>query len=214
MALIPCTSLLRRSWPGCPSLFPIPSLAVKAVAAAVQAEQMELARYFTPLALRLVMSAKKVDRKQLLQMKDLSSAAGVWNEAIFAGQKASSSSIPPMPLWTWRLKDLTAQRAAVSQGGYEKAAGKEGGFREFVKDMDKQRELEQEESIAGVGGSSDKVFERAEEAYKQTPDNPDVLNRYAHCSRRRHPGHAEAGREGVHQGIQGHGRVSISHERR
>ena len=57
-----------------------PSLAVKAVAAAVQAEQMELARYFTPLALKLVMSAKKVDRKQLLQMKDLSSAAGAWKK--------------------------------------------------------------------------------------------------------------------------------------
>ena len=159
-----------------------PSLAVKAVAAAVQAEQMELARYFTPLALKLVMSAKKVDRKQLLQMKDLASSAGAWNEAIFAGQKALELD-PSDAALDVELKDLTAQRA-MSQGGYEKAAGKEGGFREFVKDMDKQRELEQEESIAGVGGSSDKVFERAEEAYQQTPENPDVLNRYAQLLRK------------------------------
>ena len=164
------------------SNYSTPSLAVKTVSAAVDAEQLELAKMLTPLVLKLVTKAKKVDRKQLLQMKNLASAAGAWNEAIFAGQRALELD-PSDAALDVELKDLTAQRA-MSQGGYEKAAGKEGGFREFVKDMDKQRELEQEESIAGVGGSSDKVFDRAKAAYEETPEVPDVLNRYGQLLRK------------------------------
>ncbi|MCH2149672.1 MAG: hypothetical protein MK095_09585 [Phycisphaerales bacterium] len=159
-----------------------PALAVKTVSAAVNAEQLDLAKMLTPLVLKLIMKAKKVDRKQLIQMKDLAAQAGAWNEAIFAGQRALELD-PSDAALDVELKDLTAQRA-MSQGGYEKAAGKEGGFREFVKDMDKQRELEQEESIAGVGGSSDKVFDRAKAAYEETPEVPDVLNRYGQLLRK------------------------------
>jgi soluble cytochrome b562 len=136
----------------------------------------------TGRVLSLISRAKKVDRKQLIQLKDLGAKAGAWNEAITAGQLALQIDPSDSALDT-ELKDLTAQRA-MSQGGYEAAAGKEGGFRELVKDMDKQRELEQDESIAGVGGSEEQVVDRAKTAYLETPTVPDVLNRYAQLLRK------------------------------
>ena len=158
------------------------SLALKALAAAIEAEQLEFAHMITSRVLALISRAKKVDRKQLIQLKDLGAQAGAWNEAIKAGQMALQLDPSDNALDT-ELKDLTAQRA-MSQGGYEAAAGKEGGFRDLVKDMDKQRELEQEESIAGVGGSEDQVIDRAKAAYEATPAVPDVLNRYAQLLRK------------------------------
>ncbi len=81
------------------------------------------------------------------------------------------------------IKDLSAQRA-MSEGGYEAAAGKEGGFRDFVKDMDKQREMEQEESIAGAGGGSDRVLARAKAAFQEAPEVPENVHKYATLLRR------------------------------
>jgi len=159
-----------------------PPLAVKALAAAVEADQLELANMLTIRVLTLVSRAKKISRPLVLQVKDLASAAGAWNEAIAAGQLAMKLNPADSEL-DHELKDLAAQRA-MSQGGYESAGGKEGGFRDMVKDMDKQRELEQDESIAGVGGSEGDVLERAAEQYRETPDSPDVLNRYAQLLRK------------------------------
>ena len=164
------------------SRYDSPSLAVKALSAAVDADQLELANMLTIRVLTIVSRAKKVSRSQVLQVKDLASAAGAWNEAITAGQLALQMDPTDSELDT-ELKDLAAQRA-MSQGGYEDAGGKEGGFREMVKDMDKQRELEQEESLAGVGGSEDEVLDRAREQYLTSPGSPDVLNRYAQLLRK------------------------------
>ncbi len=164
------------------SNYATPSLAIKALSAAVEAEQLEFAHMVAARVLILVSRAKKVSRTQVLQVKELSTAASNWDVAMSAGQLALQMDPSDGTLDT-ELKDLSAQRA-MSQGGYEEAAGKEGGFREFVKDMDKQRQLEQEESIAGVGGNEEEVFERAKAAYKETPDSPDVLNRYAQLLRK------------------------------
>jgi len=159
-----------------------PALAVKALAAAVEADQLELANMLTIRVLTLVSRAKKVSRNQVIQVMELAKAAGAWNEAIAAGQLAMQMDPTDSALDT-EMKDLAAQRA-MSQGGYEDAGGKEGGFREMVKDLDKQRELEQEDSIAGVGGSEEQVLERAREQYQASPNSPDVLNRFAQLLRK------------------------------
>lgn len=170
-----------------------PSLAVKALSAAVDAEQFELANMLTIRVLTLVSRAKKVSRSQVVQVMELAKAAGAWNEAIAAGQLAMQLD-PSDSTLDAEMKDLAAQRA-MSQGGYEDAGGKEGGFREMVKDLDKQRELEQEDSIAGVGGSEEQVLERAREQYNESPASPDVLNRFAQLLRK------EGSKESIREAI-------------
>ena len=82
------------------------------------------------------------------------------------------------------LPRSSAQRA-MSQGGYERAAGTEGGFRSFVKDAQKQQELIEQESLSGGESVAERNFERAKAAYDATPMQPDVINSYGNQLKKR-----------------------------
>lgn len=158
------------------------ALAIKALQTAAVAEQSEVGIFLAPHVLGIVTHWKKTGKAPLVAVKDACSAVGAWDEALKAGQLAIEHD-PSDAALDASIKDLSAQRA-MSQGGYEDAAGTEGGFRAFVKDMDKQRELEEDESIAGVGGGSDRVLARAKAAFKESPDVPENVNRLATLLRR------------------------------
>ncbi|MDG2424582.1 MAG: hypothetical protein P8M22_11440 [Phycisphaerales bacterium] len=159
-----------------------PALAIKALDAAVKAEQFGLGGYLCPRILVIMRRARKVNRNHLLQLKSLAAECDDWDVAIAAGTAALEMDSSDSKLDD-ELKDLAAQRA-MAKGGYEKAAGKEGGFREFIKDADKQQELSQQDSLAGAGGSRQSGLERARHAYETSPEVPDVLNKYAQLLRR------------------------------
>ncbi|MEE2906532.1 MAG: hypothetical protein VX527_01745 [Planctomycetota bacterium] len=159
-----------------------PSLAIKALDATVKAEQYGIGGYLCPRILVIMRRARKVSRNHLLQLKTLAAECDDWDVAIAAGTAALEMESTDSKLDD-ELKDLAAQRA-MAKGGYEKAAGKEGGFREFIKDAEKQQELSQEDSLAGAGGSKQSTLERARHAYETSPDVPDVLNKYAQLLRR------------------------------
>ncbi|MCH2152044.1 MAG: hypothetical protein MK089_01745 [Phycisphaerales bacterium] len=164
------------------SEFNNPSLGVKVLDAAIIAGQIEFANQLTERIFLQVKSAKKVNRNLLLQVKELSAKCNSWDVAMLAGSTALEMD-PSDSKLDDEIKELSAQRA-MSKGGYDKAAGKEGGFREFIKDSKKQQELTQEDSLAGAGGARESVLERAKAAYEKNPEAPDVLNRYAQLLRR------------------------------
>ena len=158
------------------------ALALKALEAAIACEKYSLASHLCPIILTLIRRGKKVSRSHLLQLKNLAGECGEWDIAIASGTIAMEMDSTDSKLDD-ELKDLAAQRA-MAKGGYEKAAGKEGGFREFIKDADKQRELSQEDSLAGSGGSRESSLEKARHAYETSPEVPDILNKYAQLLRR------------------------------
>ncbi len=67
----------------------------------------------------------------------------------------------------------------MTAGGYERAVGQEGGFRSFVKDSEKQRQLSEQDAIVTSQSAEERNLQRAKEAYEKTPNVPDVLNQYA-----------------------------------
>jgi tetratricopeptide (TPR) repeat protein len=71
----------------------------------------------------------------------------------------------------------------MDQGRYEEAAGEEGGFRKFVKDPEKQRELEESGAVAAGLDIAGRNLERAAKDYESSPDVPDAINRYAQLLR-------------------------------
>lgn len=158
------------------------ALALKALEAAIACEKYSLSSHLCPIILTLIRRGKKVNRSHLLQLKDLAGECGEWDIAIASGTIAMEMDSTDSKLDD-ELKDLAAQRA-MAKGGYEKAGGKEGGFREFIKDADKQRELSQEDSLAGAGGSRESSLDKARNAYETSPEVPDVLNKYAQLLRR------------------------------
>lgn len=144
---------------------------------AVKANLKEFGHWIAPKVLNLLRKQKKISKGSLLQSKDLFAAVGAWDQALMAGELARQLD-PTDNTLAQELKDLAAQRA-IDAGKYERAGGKEGGFREFVKDMDKQQELEAMDSVSGSGTAEERNFERARKAYETNPQNPDAINAYA-----------------------------------
>ena len=158
------------------------TLAIKALEAIVKAEQTVVGQFFAPHVLGIVSRGKKPTKQQYVTVKNLCKSLESWDHALVAGQEAMHLD-PTDGSLEHEIKDLSAQRA-MSEGGYEKAAGREGGFRDFVKDMDKQRELEQEESLAGAGGGTEQVLARAKKRFQEEPDSAEAINKYATLLRR------------------------------
>ncbi len=153
------------------------SLAIKTLESAVQAGQREYGKWVAPNVMKLVPKQKKVSKGQMVQLKDLFKQVEAWTEAIAALAKAKELD-PRDGALDHEYKDLSAQRA-MDQGGYDRAAGKEGGFRNFVKDSEKQRQLIEQESIVTSQSTDERNLARAKDAYEKTPSIPDVINQYA-----------------------------------
>jgi tetratricopeptide (TPR) repeat protein len=153
------------------------AVALKAVEAAIKAEQFEFAHWASGPSLALLRRAKKPSKSLLLTAKDLFSEVGAWNEAIVAGELALQLDPNDNELAA-ALKDLAAQRA-MDQGGYAAAGGEEGGFRKFIRDADRQQELVESEAIAGGSTVEERNLLRAQQAFEENPRDPDTINRYA-----------------------------------
>ena len=106
---------------------------------------------------------------------DLFKSTDAWDQAIKVGQAALKIK-PDDSVLERELNELAAERA-MTEGGYENM-GEEGGFRSMVKDMDKQRELEESESLAGSAGSEERVLERAKTDLEENPTSSDAVTTY------------------------------------
>lgn len=159
------------------------SLAAKTLEAAVKAEQHEFGHWIAPRVLVLMRKQpKKLNKSTLIYLKELFKQVAAWDEAIMAGELAMQLDPTDNDL-AHEIKDISAQRA-MDQGGYDAAAGVEGGFRKFVKDSDKQRELQESESISAGQDVEQRNLERAKRAYEENPTQPDAINQYGQLLKR------------------------------
>ena len=151
--------------------------AMKAIEMGVAADQKEFGIEMADTVLSLSSRGdKKLSFKELKALMDLFKSTGAWDQAIKVGQAALAEK-PGDSVLERELNELSAERA-MSKGGYEEM-GQEGGFRKFVKDMDKQQELEEEESLAGSAGSDERVLARAKKEFEESPSSPDTIAKYA-----------------------------------
>ncbi|MCA9284249.1 MAG: hypothetical protein KDA22_03475 [Phycisphaerales bacterium] len=158
------------------------SLAIKTLNAAAKAGQFEFGQWIAPKIKNMVFKQKKPSKSAFVAAKDAFGEIGAWAEAFACGEAAVRLDPTDTNLLN-ELKQLTAQRA-ISEGGYAQANAQEGGFRSFVKDADKQRELEQREAISGAGSSAQANLDRAKAEYEENPLSPEAVNRYAQLLKR------------------------------
>jgi len=74
------------------------------------------------------------------------------------------------------LKNLEAERT-MQEGGYEDAAGQEGGFHGQVKDIEKQQQLERDHTSAKTSSAIDEDIERRRIEYEEDPHDMDRLGK-------------------------------------
>lgn len=163
--------------------FKNPSLALKTLEAAVKAEQFEFGNWIAPRVLNLLRHQKKPSKSALAQAKDLFKEVGAWDEAISIGEFLLQQD-PSNNDLAAELKDMSAQRA-MDQGGYEAAAGEEGGFRKYIKDEAKQRELVEAEQISSNESAEERNLQRARQQYEENPQDPDAIAKYGQLLRKK-----------------------------
>jgi hypothetical protein len=154
-----------------------PKLAMRVIEAAAKAEQFEYANWIAGRVLNVLRSKGKPTKATWLQAMTAFRSVGAWDQSMQAGEQARLLDPADSDLDA-ELKNLSAQRA-MDQGGYDEAAGKEGGFRRLIKDAARQQELLEAESLAGGASIDERNLTRAKTAYDAEPTLPDNINRYA-----------------------------------
>ena len=155
-----------------------PKHGMKAISAAVNANLDDFGTAMADTVMGLTQRVTKpLTHKELKSMMELFKSTGAFEQAIKIGRAALAAK-PDDSVLERELNELAAERA-LSEGGYEEIDSEGGGFRKFVKDMDKQRELEEEESLAGAGGSKTRMLDRAKEEYEDDPSSSDAIAKYS-----------------------------------
>jgi Flp pilus assembly protein TadD len=152
------------------------SLAAKATEAASQIKQPEVAHWLGERALSIARADKKAKKDAFVRLLDALEAVGDFKLAALAGEDAVRLDPADQQLST-RVRNLAA-KDTMSSGGYD-ATGQQGGFRANVRDMSKQRSLEEGERISKSEDVKDRLVAEAEAAHAQRPDDLPTINQLA-----------------------------------
>jgi Flp pilus assembly protein TadD len=115
--------------------------------------------------------AKKGD-KVLRTLTDNFRAIGAYDKAVDACRHLLRMDQTNSALLQ-ELKDLEAENT-MQRGGYgTEAKAEEGGFRKFVRDEDKQKALEQDDSITQLRTRSDEIIARRRAEMEEDPEDLD-----------------------------------------
>ncbi len=144
----------------------------------------ELGRWLSPMTLNLIriQQKKKASKSLWIQSKNLFAEVDAWNEAFACGEEAVRMDPTDAKLIA-ELKQLTAARA-IQQGGYNNTVNQEGGFRANIKDADKQRALQEQDTIAAGGDTDVRNLDRAKLDWETNPAMPENVQKYATLLRR------------------------------
>lgn len=167
------------------------SAAMKLLEFAGKLKLEELGQWLSPRVLNLLRmhQKKKPNKKDWVLGKDLFSAVNAWNEAFACGEAAVAMD-PSDGALIQELKQLTAARA-IQQGGYNKTAGQEGGFRANIKDAEKQKQLTDQDAVAGTADVEARNLERAKKDYEERPEVPEHVQKYATLLRKKQTSEGE-----------------------
>ena len=152
--------------------------------AAVKADQIGFGAWAGPKVFNLlsVSFRDKPNKKMLLRAKNLFVEVNSWEEAKLCIEQALV--IDPSDIQLDReFKQILANRAIVASG-FDRADGGTGNFRENVRDLDKQRAMEEQDALTGSAGSEDRNLARTKADYDANPTIPDNIQKYCTSLRR------------------------------
>ena len=142
-------------------------LATRAVEAAGQANLPESCVWLAERALPRVVREKKPRKDLALKISEAAQKVGAYDMAVGAAEAAQKLD-PTDGEVTAMIRTLAAQ-ATMARGGYEKTG--EGGFRQNVRNLDKQRDLEEADRVVKTEESADRLIAAAEADLKTRPDD-------------------------------------------
>ena len=159
-----------------------PSLALKFTKIAADMGLSEVAYWAGEMGVRAVLRGKKPTKNAIIQFVNIFEQINAADKAVQYGQIAMQLDPTDAQLEA-RVRNLSAQ-AAMNKGGYEDNAGEEGGYRKSIKDLDKQVELTEEDSLAIGSDAKHRRLERAKLDWEEDPINQNNIAKYADLLRK------------------------------
>ncbi|MBL8964388.1 MAG: hypothetical protein KF787_04635 [Phycisphaeraceae bacterium] len=117
-------------------------------------------------AFNCVVKDKKPRKDLLLKLKEAANKSGAYTLAVQSAEAALRLDPTDGPLAA-EIRNLSAQET-MNKGGFDRA-GEVGGFRANIKDAEKQRMLEAQDSIVKSAGTLDALIKSAEEDHTARP---------------------------------------------
>lgn len=152
------------------------SAAVRAAAYASDLGLEEASQFLGRHALNIAMQDDKPKKDVFVKLLDVLDKAGDYQAAAQAGELACRLDPGDAQLQN-RFRNMMAQ-ATMNRGGFDKT-GEAGGFRSNVRDIEKQRELEQQDMISKSASTKDAIIDRTKAAHEANPDDLPALEAYA-----------------------------------
>jgi len=153
-------------------------LMAKAVEAHQAEEDLSLAEFaywVGDAALELAKGTKKSKAKDFVAIRDLFAKIGAYAKAVEACKLAMMRS-PNDPKLLEELKNLETEMT-IHLDAYQ-SAGKEGGFRSAVRDMDKQIALSQDDAISKTASTIEHMVTRLRAEYEKDPANSITVEKF------------------------------------
>ncbi|MEC9372324.1 MAG: hypothetical protein VYC34_00700 [Planctomycetota bacterium] len=148
---------------------------VKALDAASKLDLDEAVHWIGLRTLNAARAGAKPKKDLFVKMKDIFVKVQAYDLAVKAGEDAMALD-PSDTVLQAEVRNLSAQ-AAMSKGGYENT--QEGSFRQNIRDLDKQRQLESETSVVRTEEATDRLVENAREDYESRPTDTASIQKYA-----------------------------------
>ncbi len=155
-----------------------PTEAVNAVTAAEYAAKLGLAEpayWIGERALPISMRDKRPRKDLFVKLMNAMAKVGAFELAVKAGEEACKLDPADGPLGS-EVRNMAA-KATMSRGGFDKA-GQQGGFMANVRNLDKQKQLEDAEKIVKTEDTVERLLKTAEEDYGRRPDDPSAVTVY------------------------------------
>ncbi|USN98305.1 MAG: hypothetical protein H6810_08980 [Phycisphaeraceae bacterium] len=127
-------------------------------------------------ALNFAKREEKPKKDVYVKLLDIFDEAGAFELAVEAGQIAVQLD-PSDGQLSAKLKEMLAS-ATIQRGRFEESAGQEGGFRKNIRDLEKQAQLEAEDSIVKTADTKDRILAAKKADYEQRPTDTSAIEGY------------------------------------
>lgn len=149
--------------------------AVRAAEIGAKAGLTEPTYHIGTMAFNVAMGEPKRRKDLFVKLMDVFSTIGAFDKAVEAGEAAKQAD-PTDGALAATVRNLSAQQT-MSRGGYD-LTGQAGGFRANVRDLDKQRQMEEADRISRTEEATDRLLREAAADAKSNPDDVNSVRIY------------------------------------
>jgi tetratricopeptide (TPR) repeat protein len=157
-------------------------LAVRAAEAAAKLNMPEPVYWIGNRAMHVAAVEKKPRKDLFIKLMEIFGKVGAFDKAVESGGAALKLD-PTDGKLSAEVRNLAAQ-ATMNKGGYEQS-GQAGGFRANIKDLERQRQLEEGERIVKTEEVVDRLLREAKADYEARPDDLAAVSKYLERLRER-----------------------------